>query len=182
MGIRRLRVLTLTTMALLIGGVVTATAQARHDVDVQDDSFAPARVTVEVGDTVAWSQSGANPHSVTAADGSFDSHPLCPPDCMEQGDAHEQRFDAEGEVAYYCKVHGTADGQGMAGVVVVTAAPEPEADPAPEATEEPAAAEELAETGLPGMRLLVLTGALLLAGVLLTCQRMVAPPRHSSPS
>lgn len=118
---------------------------------MRDNSFVPATVTVTAGDTVTWTQSGANPHSVTADDGSFDSHPNCLPACMSQGDTFSHTFEEPGEFGYHCKVHG-APGEGMAGTVVVEAAgdqPEEEPEQEPDTTDEPAAEEEPDTTDEP---------------------------------
>lgn len=74
---------------------------------------------------MTWTQTGSLPHSVTADDGSFDSHPDCASgDCMQNGDTFSQSFSEPGEYAYYCRVHGGPGGVGMSGTVVVTAAQE----------------------------------------------------------
>lgn len=109
---------------LLVGGGLAALAQETHGVEVADNEFAPEAITIEAGDTIEWEHTGVNPHTVTADDGSFDSHPDCPQGpCMMTGDTYEQTFDEPGEYGYYCKIHGSP-GSGMAGTVVVTAAEE----------------------------------------------------------
>jgi LPXTG-motif cell wall-anchored protein len=130
-------------IALVVAVALPALAQQTHVVDVQDDRYAPATIEVIEGDTVRWTQSGSNPHTVTASDGSFDSHPDCnnfadaaAGNCMAQGDTYEQTFTETGEVDYYCKLHGTSGGAGMAGTVVVAAAAEEE--PPAEESDEPA--------------------------------------------
>lgn len=91
-------------------------------VDVADNDFKPQEITVEVGEKVLWTQTGISPHSVTADDGSFDSHGDCSgPNqsaCMQEGDTFETAFDKPGTYGYYCKIHG-GPGTGMAGTVVV---------------------------------------------------------------
>lgn len=99
-----------------------ARAAATGDVDVRDNSFAPATIQIEEGDTVRWQQSGSGQHSVTADDDSFDSHATCPPTCMGEGDEFEQTFADAGTYRYYCKIHGGEGGTGMSGRVVVRAA------------------------------------------------------------
>lgn len=105
-------------------------------VDVRDNSFSPSRIEIEVGDTVVWTQTGTNPHTVTAEGGSFDSHPNCTDvgtgDCMQQGDTFSHTFRSPGEVRYVCRVH---DQIGMTGVVVVKA----KSTPAPQDSDDPPA-------------------------------------------
>ncbi|MBW3620507.1 MAG: hypothetical protein KY461_09695 [Actinobacteria bacterium] len=130
-------------------------AQATADVAVVDSAFQPRDVTVDAGGTVTWTQTGSLPHSVTADDGSFDSHPDCGDgDCMGPGDTFPHTFEDAGTYAYHCRVHGAPGGVGMAGTVTVTAA----------AAEEPTTTDELAETGAPASLLLALALTALAAG------------------
>jgi plastocyanin len=98
-------------------------AEYTEPIDVGDNFFAPRFVTAEAGD-IEWAQTGAAPHTVTADDGSYDSHPDCTfqatSECMNQGDDFTQAFDEPGEYPYYCKLHGAPGGVGMAGVVIIT--------------------------------------------------------------
>lgn len=69
--------------------------------------FAPAGLTLTV------SNDGQLPHTFTAVDGSFDSGTLQP------GQTFELTVDEARLVRVFCTLHGTAQGDGMAGVVVV---------------------------------------------------------------
>lgn len=127
-------------LALPIGAAFAAT----HSVSVVDNEFEPPTITVTAGDTVEWTHDGSNPHTVTASDGSWDSHPDCESfddDCMMSGDTYSETFDETGEFTYYCKLHGTADGEGMAGTVVVQAAQDDSADDTDETGDETTQAE-----------------------------------------
>lgn len=88
-----------------------------------DTDFLPATIEVAVGGSVRWKQTGDQPHSVTAADDSFDSNPGCGPlesdRCLGLGDTFVHEFDARGTLTYYCRVHGLPDGTGMSATVVV---------------------------------------------------------------
>ena len=142
-------------LVALPGGAALAADQS---VDVQDNAFVPPTVTIAPGDSVTWTQSGSNPHSVTAEDDSFDSHPNCPPVCMDSGDEFSHMFDEPGEYGYFCKIHG-APGEGMSGTVIVQAA-DPPNDPPPDQLDDDSAAhddEALPRTG---------GGALAVVGVL----------------
>ncbi len=187
--------------ALLVLGLQAAHAQEAAAVDVRDNEFVEAEITITAGETVEWSQSGMNPHSVTADDGSFDSHPNCLPDCMGQGDTFSQTFETAGDHRYYCKIHGGPDGQGMSGIVRVEAGsqPEPTSTAAPvTSTTEPtaeastttttaavggddgaapptaeAAPQTLPNTGPPSPVLLVVGAVLLVGGAIV--QRLGTP-------
>lgn len=97
-------------------------AAAVEEVSVQDSLFDPAGITVTPGTTVQWRHEGSLPHSVTADDGSFDSHPGCSTGgglCMQNGQLFTHTFEELGAFRYYCRVHGGPGGSGMAGVVEV---------------------------------------------------------------
>lgn len=107
----------------------TAAAQAGNEVAVVDSSFQPASLTVTAGEAVTWTSSGSLPHTVTSSSGAFDSNPDCASfsdggsgACMDNGETYSFTFDAPGTYAYYCKLHGTSAGGGMAGTIVVQAA------------------------------------------------------------
>ena len=86
------------------------TAPAGTSVRMAGSRFEPATLAVAAGATVRWFNDDALPHTVTAADDSWDSGNLPP------GDSFERRFDSPGTYAYFCSYH-----PGMAGTIVVTA-------------------------------------------------------------
>lgn len=139
-------------------------------VSAQDNFFSPAALTVDAGTTVIWTNDGANPHTVTADDGSFDSGTLAP------GETFSLTPGQAGQIPYFCTFHGAPGGVGMAGVLDVQGAAAPaaleedgeEAAPAPT----PGAGDDaLAATGLDSLPLagagllLVAAGAVLLRAV-----------------
>lgn len=78
-----------------------APAQASASaVEVSDDAFTPAEITVAPGTTVTWSNTSQNaPHSAKAQDGSFDTGYIMP------GEQGQFTFDTPGEFPYYCEPH-----------------------------------------------------------------------------
>jgi len=90
---------------------------------IVDTAFEPEGITVAVGSTIVWKQIGLQPHSVTAADETFDSSPNCSPiksdKCLGQGDGYRVEFTEPGSYDYYCRVHGLPDGTGMTGTITV---------------------------------------------------------------
>jgi len=99
---------------------VTGTAQAAvHNISVLDFQFSPSVLTIEVGDTVRWTNTAPGPaHDVVADDGSFRS---------EQANSFvfEHTFDAPGEVPYHCSLHsqpGLSPYTNMNGIIRVEAA------------------------------------------------------------
>lgn len=100
-------------------GPTPSTERAR----IVDTAFEPESLTVAVGSTIVWKQSGLQAHSVTAADESFDSSPDCSPiksdKCLGEGDDFSVDFTEPGSYDYYCRVHGLPDGTGMTGTITV---------------------------------------------------------------
>ncbi len=95
-------------------GVPTATPfqQIITRVDLGDDYYAPAEITVPVGTTVSWQiATGENNHDVASADGLFRSNSP-----MNRGvDVFTYTFTQPGEYRYVCTFHLP----GMVGKVVV---------------------------------------------------------------
>jgi len=88
---------------------------ATVDVSAQDFSFSPPTVTINVGDTVLWTNNGGT-HTVTsglncARSGIWDSGTL------SQGQSFSFTFHASGTYPYNCQIHCSF---GMTGTVVVT--------------------------------------------------------------
>jgi LPXTG-motif cell wall-anchored protein len=89
-----------------------ATAAADTSVTIRDFEFAPASVTVDVGDTVTWTNEGPTPHTATADDGSsFDTG------LLEAGESRSHTFEQAGTFQYFCQPHPN-----MRGTVTVRAA------------------------------------------------------------
>ncbi|MGH9011756.1 MAG: cupredoxin domain-containing protein [Acidimicrobiia bacterium] len=97
----------------VIGVVPTPPAGAAVErVEMAGMRFTPARVQIQMGDTVIW-EADDDGHTVTARDGSFDSSSR---GAMSEGDQFRWRFRVPGTFAYYCRVHQS---RGMQGEVVV---------------------------------------------------------------
>jgi len=73
---------------------------ATHDVTVGNNSFSPNDLTIEVGDTVRWTNSSGRSHDVTADDGSFAGP-------TSNNFVYSRTFTNIGEVLYYCSVHSS---------------------------------------------------------------------------
>jgi predicted lipoprotein with Yx(FWY)xxD motif/plastocyanin len=84
-------------------------APATSGVTIADFSFSPGTVTVPVGASVTWTNTGQRPHTVTADDGAFDSGTLRP------GATYQQTFTTAGTYTYHCAIHAS-----MVGTVTVT--------------------------------------------------------------
>jgi plastocyanin len=90
---------------------VIAIAAASTGVTISDFKFSPSGTTVNVGDTVTWSNAGPTGHSATASDGSFDTG------ILQKGSSGSHTFSQAGTFSYFCKPHPF-----MKGTITVVAA------------------------------------------------------------
>lgn len=119
---RRLLVATAMLMALPGvasaggGGVDTAgcAGYARGDeISMLDSCFSGTAHFAPSGSPITVSNDGVLPHTLTAVDGSFDTGFLDP------GATAELTIDEPGVYQVFCSLHGTVQGEGMAGVLVI---------------------------------------------------------------
>src|SRR3712207_30813 len=87
-------------------------AQGPYFVVMQDYQFVPPTLTVRVGSTVTWTNTGTMPHTATADNLSFDIQ-------LNPGESLGHTFGTPGPYAYHCMYHGAVGGVGMAGIIVV---------------------------------------------------------------
>jgi plastocyanin len=107
------RCLAISAVALSLALPPTAFGQDAPTVSVQEYLFDPAQAEILGGDMLTWNLDGAEQHTITADDGSFDSGILNP------ADTFDFTFDVSGTYPYYCQIHGAPGGVGMAGMVLV---------------------------------------------------------------
>jgi LPXTG-motif cell wall-anchored protein len=111
-------------MLVPIAGAAPRAAETKN-VTVKDFAFDPKTISINIGDTITWTNEGPAPHTVSADEAdSFESGN------MDKGATFSETFDEAGTFAYYCKYHGSKGGAGMAGTVVVAEAAAPAAAPA----------------------------------------------------
>lgn len=80
---------------------------------VMQDSCFSGTAHFAPGGTLTVSNDGQLPHTLTAVDGSFDTG------TVTAGGSAELTIDEPGVYRVFCSLHGTAQGEGMAGVLVV---------------------------------------------------------------
>ena len=103
--------------------VTLAPDSSDYGCEQTDECFLPHTVTIDVGDTVTWSNSDTTSHTVTSGtpevgiDGTFDSSLLAP------GDEFSHTFTAAGEHPYFCILYPW-----MSGMVIVQDASSAETD------------------------------------------------------
>ena len=81
-----------------------AHSSASTSVTMGDFFFSAATVTVDVGDTVTWHNSGQAPHTATANDGSFDTGTI------NSGGSGSHTFNSPGTFSYICTIHPNMKG------------------------------------------------------------------------
>lgn len=122
-----------------------ASAQEQQVVETQDNVFSPAEITVAVGDTIEFRNTGKAPHTATADDRSFDTGNL------NAGQSKTITFSKAGRFNYNCIYHETL---GMVGMIVVnaagtTASPTPTPSPSPAPSPSPDAPTAAPESPAP---------------------------------
>jgi plastocyanin len=79
----------------------TATAEVRID----NFSFAPQTLTVDVGTTVTWTNHDDIPHTVVSTEGVFKSK------VRDTDEKFSYTFDKTGTYSYFCSIHPKMTGQ-----------------------------------------------------------------------
>jgi plastocyanin len=77
---------------------MSAARCAESMVTIDNFTFAPAQLTVKVGDTVTWKNHDDIPHTVVSA-GKFRSK------AMDTDDSYSFTFTAAGDYKYFCSLH-----------------------------------------------------------------------------
>ena len=99
--------------ALALAAVPAAGQGLEQSADIVDFDFAPKQLTVALGTTVTWTNTGARPHTVTDRGGTFDSDPVQP------GASAKVTFSTPGTYHYFCRINPSK----MNGLVVVEGTP-----------------------------------------------------------
>jgi plastocyanin len=68
-------------------------------IEIDDNAFQPANVTIPVGSTVRWLHVGENPHTVSSTTGFFESG------TMTLGQNYALTFPGPGTFCYFCRFH-----------------------------------------------------------------------------
>jgi len=126
-GLRMLRIAATASLIMVMVGalampLVPSARAATTYVLIKDNFFDPSTVTIDIGDTVVWNQTGTNSHTVTSTTpaGELNSGTLT------TGQQYSHTFNVAGTFNYRCTIHG-----GMTGSVVVIDASIPEFSSAP---------------------------------------------------
>lgn len=88
-------------------------------VDMFDNRFEYTEIRIPVGGTVTFVGAGRNAHNAVAADGSWSTEDVFGSLEQLEGDEAVLTFDQPGEQIFFCTFHGNADGEAMAGTLIV---------------------------------------------------------------
>lgn len=108
----------LTVTALLTSCGGGADRSGGNFVSIYDNNFSAAVIRIPVGGLLRWMHVGHVVHNVIPIDADWATSAGKGAD-LQPGSEVEARFSTAGVYRYYCSYHGTADGQGMSGVIVV---------------------------------------------------------------
>lgn len=118
-------------------GAAPARAGSGNSVEVVDFAYAPAELTIEVGDTVTWTNRDAVAHTATDVGGAWDTG------LLEEGESASITFTAAGTYDYLCTPHPS-----MTGRIVVVATAQPSPTPAPARSQAPASGGSLPDVAM----------------------------------
>lgn len=122
-------------------GAATSHAGKSESVAIQNYAFVPASLTVQVGDTVTWTNQDSAPHTVTVSDG---PEKFASPN-LQKGDTYSHTFTKAGTYQYYCAVHPD-----MKASVTAQGTPPPSTTPAPPSTSSSTPAPPTSTSPSPG--------------------------------
>lgn len=88
-------------------------------VTIGDNFFRPQNLTVALGTTVHWTNTGGSLHTVTSNPGSLGCSPSSTENfasiTLNNGDSFDHRFNTSGSFSYHCEIHGC----NMSGTITV---------------------------------------------------------------
>jgi predicted lipoprotein with Yx(FWY)xxD motif/plastocyanin len=106
-------------LSLLTSAQFAAIGQTSHTVDVTNNKFTPAEITINIGDTVIWTNSEGN-HNVNGSQSTYPSNPESFGNEVGSGWVFSHVFTLSGTYSYQCDPHVRSQ---MFGKVIVTGLP-----------------------------------------------------------
>lgn len=88
----------LAIVLISFGSAAAANAKT-HNIDIASFKFSVAELSVEVGDTITWTNKDGAPHTATALDGSWTTKTL------KKGESETITVTAEMGREYRCNIH-----------------------------------------------------------------------------
>ena len=100
------------TATLIAPLAVQSADEAPAQVEIDNFTFSPQKLTVRTGTTITWINQDDIPHAIAAVSKAFKSNAL------DTGDAYTFTFTTPGKYDYFCSLHPH-----MTGTIVVETAP-----------------------------------------------------------
>ena len=97
-------VVLLVCLLVLLGATADGDDGAKK-IEIKDRKYAPAKLTIKVGQTVLWINRDDNDHTIVADDNSFKSEDL------SRGESFKWTFKKVGKSKYHCKYHPREKGE-----------------------------------------------------------------------
>jgi plastocyanin len=88
-------------------------------IEMYDNRYQYTEIRIPVGGTIEWVGGGRNAHNAVAADGSWSTGDVFGSLEQHEGDSAVLTYDEAGEYVFFCTFHGNAQGDGMAGILIV---------------------------------------------------------------
>ena len=104
---------------VLNAGTMLPVRGGGHAIEIADFAFAPATLTIAVGETVTWTNADPVVHTATATSGAFDSGDL------DTGGSYSVTFTEPGTYDYLCTPHPEMTGRIVVAPPTVPASPPP---------------------------------------------------------
>lgn len=106
---------TFAVITAFTAGIQFTNAQATHDVTASGMSFSPSSLTIDLGDTVRWTNTSGT-HNVNGTTATFASNPASFGNSLGTGWVFKQKFTVAGTYNYRCDQHFSG---GMTGTITV---------------------------------------------------------------
>ncbi len=92
--------------AIIISGCGGGGDPGANEVFMQAIAFNPMEITIQVGESVTWTNQDIVPHTATSGNpGDADLGSIFRSDFLGQGGTFTHTFNDAGEFIYYCEVH-----------------------------------------------------------------------------
>lgn len=103
------------------GGEDTGGSVEGEDITVEmyDNRYEYTEIKIPVGGSVNWVGAGRQPHHAIDSDGAWSTETVFGSLDQYEGDEAKLTYDTPGTYVFFCKYHGNAEGDGMAGTLVV---------------------------------------------------------------
>jgi plastocyanin len=105
---RRVHV-TLAALMLILAGITPSASAADQSVTIANFNFSPTTLTINVGDSVTWTNSDPVAHTTTSDSSVWNSGPLA------QGGTFQRTFSEAGLFNYFCSIHPSMRGTILVG-------------------------------------------------------------------